>query len=177
VLGVEAESIRIIVTDSDDVEVYNELIYLDCVEDEPEDMVKLDLPEASGGTLTVGVTHNSGIAKLGEIVIGNKFYLGSMKYSPEISIQDYSIKTTDVFGNYTIVERAYSKKLSCDIRIDNDDLDVVYNKLVEYRATPLVWVGSEDYGSLIIYGFCKDFEMVVPYISYSDCSLEIEGLT
>ena len=177
VLGVNARFVSIIVKDVTTAEVYNELVSLASVDDEPEDVVKLDLPEAVGGTLEIVATGYDATAKIGEIVIGNKSLMGDMRYSPEVGIIDYSIKETDAFGNYIITERAYSKTLSCDIRIDNDDLDDVYSLLAEYRATPLVWVGSVDYGSLIVYGFCKNFDIVIPYNTYSDCSLDIEGLS
>jgi hypothetical protein len=39
-----------------------------------------------------------------------------------------------------------------------------------------VWVGSEEYASMIVYGFYKDFSIEISYPTVSICSLEIEGL-
>ena len=142
-----------------------------------QDLVVFDLPEAYGGTLEITITNIGSDAEAGEIIIGNATTLGITRTSPEISIVDYSNKSTDTFGNITIVERAFSKKLSCDILIDNTELDDIYNLFAKYRSTPIVWVGSELYESMIVYGFYKEMDIVIPYTTYSECSLSIEGLT
>jgi len=140
------------------------------------DFVKTDLPRISTGRITITITNSGGTAKCGEIVIGLKASIGSMKYSPSIGIIDYSTKQVDAFGNYTVLERAFSKKLSCDLTIDNDYLDYVVGLFSTYRATPLVWIGYEGLTSLMVYGFYKNFEVVIPYLTRSNCSLEVEGL-
>jgi hypothetical protein len=38
-------------------------------------------------------------------------------------------------------------------------------------------VAAEDFSSLIVYGFYKSFDIVIPGPTVSNCSLEIEGLT
>jgi len=63
------------------------------------------------------------------------------------------------------------------MRLSNTLRDEVFRVLAQYRATALVWVNSEDYASEIVYGFYKDFSIVVKYLTYSDCVIEIEGLT
>ena len=142
-----------------------------------QDLVVFDLPEAYGGILEITITNTGSNAEVGEIIIGNATTLGITRISPSIGIIDYSNKSTDDFGNIVIVERAFSKRFSCDIKIDNDDLDDIYNLFVQYRSTPIVWVGSELYESMIVYGFYKDMQIVIPYTTYSDCSLTVEGLT
>lgn len=113
----------------------------------------------------------------GEIIVGAKKYLGITRSKPSIGINDYSIKQQDSFGNYSITERAYSKKLSCDLVIDNVYLDEFVRTLATYRATPVVWVASQDYDTLVVYGFYKNFDVVFSYPGYSECNLEVEGLT
>ena len=146
------------------------------------DMVKTDLaaigvPPITTASVTVIVTYAGGTAKCGEVVMGLKFELGAMRWSPTIGIIDYSIKEADAFGNYSITERAYSKRMSCELMIKNTVVDEVIRQLTLYRATPTVYVGSEDYSGLIIYGFYKSFEVVMPYPNFSECNIEIEGLT
>jgi hypothetical protein len=141
------------------------------------DLAVIGVPPISTASVTVIVTYTAGTAKCGEIVMGLKFEIGSMRYSPSIGIIDYSIKEVDAFGNYSITTRAYSKRMSCDLKIKNTIVDEVIRQLTLYRSTPVVYVGSEAYSALIIYGFYKSFEIVMPYPDFSECNLELEGLT
>lgn len=139
------------------------------------DVVKTDIPEIATGILTVTI-NKSGTAAIGELIIGNVTSLGTMRYSPQIGITNYSTKTQDTFGNWTIVERGYSKKLSCNLRLANTSLDSIFKTLSDYKDQLLVWIGDPSYSCLIVYGFYKDFQIVIPYKNFADCSLEIEGM-
>ena len=57
-----------------------------------------------------------------------------------------------------------------------------YKTLAELRATPAVFVCDNSttaetmYEAMLVFGFYKDFSIVVPGPKMSDCSIEIEGL-
>lgn len=190
-LNMGATSVNITVTDPVDGEVFNEtttLIADTVVYDwytyfvEPigtlrTDFVVTDIPIYASAVISITITYTGDTALCGSIILGRKFEVGVLNYSPSVGITDYSTKTVDAFGNYTITERAYSKKMICDVTVNNILLDEVFRNLALIRSTLVVWVGSEDYGSLIVYGFYKDFSIVIPYPTISECSLEIEGLT
>jgi len=142
-----------------------------------EDVVRFDLPVVLGGTLDIVITNTGGTARVGEIVIGNFQTLGKMQFPPQIGITDYSTKDTDTYGNVTIVERAFSLKLICDIEVENVDIDDIANFFVLYRVTPLVWIETELPGSFMVYGFYKAFEPVIEGVDFSIFALEVEGLT
>lgn len=140
--------------------------------------VLLGIPPFGSATITVTVTNTGGTAKLGTLALGTQKHLGLTLYEPSISITDYSKKEVDAFGNYTIVERRFSKKFSCDLSLNSSAVDDLQKTLATYRATPVIWVGSDaSYSSMIIYGFYKSFQITVPYRTKSNCSLEIEGLS
>ena len=143
------------------------------------DIVDLALPGGGSDIITITIAQSvyPYYPKVGEIILGNKYNLGTLRPSPTVSITDYSTKTQDEYGDLTIVPRSYSKKMSVGIQIPTASVDAVFNKLAGYRSTPLVWVGSTAYSSLIIYGFFKDFSIVFSSNRICDCSLEIEGLT
>lgn len=141
------------------------------------DIVRSDLDSTSTCILSVYINYTAGSAKLGELIVGTKTTLGTMRYSPSIGITDYSTKEVDAYGKYTIVERSYAKRMSCSLIILNTAVDEVIRLLYLYRATPLVWVGDATYNSLIVYGYYKDFQVVFARPLSCDCSLEIEGLT
>lgn len=94
-----------------------------------------------------------------------------------IGIQDYSRKETNEYGDIVLVQRAFAKKANFTMMVDNRLLDSTIEILSEVRAVPCVWIGVDEYSSTVIYGFYKDFEVVISYSNFSDCSIEIEGLT
>lgn len=189
-LNMDATSINITITDPTDGEVYNvttDLVSTENVIDgytycfEPilqrTDIALFDIPPYPAASISITVTYAGSTAKLGEIVIGKATRLGFTEYNPSISIIDYSRKEADTFGNYVVVQRTYSKRMSCSLFLDNGYVDEVVRQLSLYRATPLVWVGADDFSSLIVYGFYRSFDVTIPYPTQSACSLEIEGLT
>lgn len=157
--------------------VYDWYSYFFSTEFKLTDIVFLDLPPYLNAILTITITYTGGTAKVGGIVLGVQANLGITQYSPSIGIHDYSIKEQDVWGVYSITERTFSKKMSCDILVESVSIADVQNLLASYRSTLLIWIGSEDYPSLIVYGFYKDFNIVISYPTFAIMSLEVEGLT
>ena len=143
------------------------------------DLVLLDLPTGSNNVITITITNALDWAACGVCVIGTAVDIGGTQYGAKAGITDYSTKTIDTFGNALIVKRAYSKRMTATLQIDNYMIDVVGALLARCRATPMVWIGADNttYTSLIIYGFYKNFDIDISYSSLSLCSIEIEGLT
>jgi hypothetical protein len=141
------------------------------------DIVKTDLAGGVASVLTITITNSAGLSKVGEIIVGNYFSLGTFKPAPTVGIISYSRKEQDAFGDWTIIPRSYSKKMSCAVHIATTSVDSVFNLLAGYRDTPLVWIGSTSYSSTILYGYYKDFSIVLSIPGVVICNLEIEGLT
>lgn len=141
-----------------------------------KDLAFLDLPCSTYVFLKVTVSNPGGTAKIGELIKGQKVSLGADKWGPKVSIIDYSTKTVDAFGNYTITVRDYAKRVSTSLVVPNSDVDRVVNKLASIRSTPVAWVGDGGYSSLILYGFYKSFDTLIESPGGSTCSLELEGL-
>jgi len=200
-LNVDAEWINITMTDPVDGEVYNETItmgstYLAQWEDGVEwDVgvlwqggdyenldhripIKFDLPPYVNSTLTIIISKSGSTAKCGMVLVGMHKVLGITQYSPNIGITDYSIKSVDTFGNYSVTERSFAKKTDSSFTVSMYYNVEVLRLLALYRATPLLWVLSETYNSTIIYGFYKDFSMnLLSGINIAQCDISIEGLT
>jgi len=114
----------------------------------------IDLPAYGAGILTVTISRPAGSVSLGALIVGMFADLGLTKYQPKISIIDYSRKDVDAFGNYTVVKRAYSKRMNASVEVLKAYIDAVSRLLAQYRSTPLVWIGADNiYTSMIIYGF------------------------
>jgi len=114
-----------------------------------------------------------------QAVFGSITTIGKTQYGADAGIVNYSIKQTDEFGKTTFVERAYSKRLSAQVHLENTQVNRAQNYLYSIRAKPSVWIGSDDpkYEEvLIIYGYYKEFSLNIAYPSHSVYSLDIEGL-
>jgi hypothetical protein len=136
-----------------------------------------DIPSNANAYITFTVTGT--MLSLGEFVFGYKKTLGLTQYGVRAGIVDYSKKTTDDFGNTTLVKRSYSKKLTCDVMVENANINKTQNLLYSLRAEPVVWIASplDIYSEpLIVYGFYKDFSTTISYPSYAMCSIEVESL-
>lgn len=190
-LDIDATSIEITMTDPSEGIVYTESIDLVSTLGiidaytyffEPiitdDSAVLLDVPPYSAASIDITISNPGGTVLVGTLAFGTQKDLGATQYNPSISLQDYSKKEVDVFGNYSILERAYSKKLSVEMSLPNTSVDDVAKTLALYRATPVIWVGVDSgFSSMIIYGFYRSFSITIKYVNYSICDLELEGLS
>jgi hypothetical protein len=139
--------------------------------------VALDLPSYPTATLRIDLAA-IGAAYVGAIVFGYQRQIGrGVNFGARLGIQDYSRKERNAFGDVQLVQRAYALRNSLSMLVDNAELDNTARLLAELRSTPCLWIASSLYESLVIFGFYNNFEMLISYPHYSECSLDIEGLT
>jgi hypothetical protein len=178
--GVDCDSIAILNCENTSVRIQTDYspAYDTTISTGAKDIVKTDLAAyANAGThFTITINKTAGTAKVGEIILGNVTDIGALTPTPEVGILDYSIKEVDEWGNWSVTERPYAKWMSCSLELDTDQIDTIYNLLGSYRATPVVWIGSSSYSCLILYGFFKDFSMIVGSRDKSKWELSIEGV-
>lgn len=136
-----------------------------------------DLPAYSNMRINITLSNIGRTVRCGGIVVGQVRKMGELQYGARIGIADYSVKTRDVFGNFDVVQRAFSNKATWSLWIASGEVDLFKRLLAQYRSTPIVYIGAEMYGATIIYGFYKDFSIDISYPAISICSLELEGLT
>jgi hypothetical protein len=142
-----------------------------------QDVVFDGLPMALDNEITITVANTGSTAGIGVCVLGLSREIGVVEYGASVGITDYSIKSTDAFGQTTIVERAWSKRMNLTVWVDDTNVDANQRLLASYRAKPLVWVGVGNlYESLIVYGYFKSFDQVIAYPTKSKMALDIEGL-
>ena len=193
--GLEGVSLNVTLTDNTvggDGEVYNETVSLIDNRDVDdwytyffEEIIYtdeaqfLDLPPYLDADLDVTISGSTGeTVKVGQIVFGFLVDLGLTTYGTNVSIEDFSRKETDAFGNFIVVERPFSKLVDYDVRFPTATARKIQKTLAEYRATPIVYIGSDDvaYGTTA-YGFFRRFDLNLETPSYSLASIEVEGLT
>ena len=141
------------------------------------DLVITDVPPYAGATVTVALTESGATVACGALVVGFSKRLGDTQYGAQVGIIDYSRKSADDFGNYVITERAYAKKASFPVMVPRGAVDEVANLLADFRATPALYIGSDQYGATAIWGFYRDWSTVIAYPDRSLLSIELEGLS
>lgn len=189
-LNVSASTVRVTMTSTTDGVVFDQTVSMvgtSGIDDwysyffEPvvrrSDLFVGDLPPYLGAQIAITLTDTGATVSCGECVVGLSREIGGTQYGARVGIRDFSVKQQDDFGNYTILERAYSKRGTFELWCDNNQFDEIQALLAGYRATPIAYIGSDDYAATVIYGFYKDFEQSLNYATRSICTLEIEGLT
>jgi hypothetical protein len=142
-----------------------------------ETLTVTGMPSYNACSLEITITHPV-TAACGVCLIGTARTFGEgVKAGARVGIVDYSRKEKDDFGNWQVVERAFSKRCNIEMVVANRSTDALQRFLAEIRAVPTLWIGSNSFDSLVIYGFYKDFEITIAYASHALCTLEIEGLT
>lgn len=142
------------------------------------DLVLTDLPSYSNTTLEVTISASTGTEVLiGEMVVGTKRKIGLTQYGTQVGIRDYSKKEIDEFGNFVIVKRNYAKRVDFDVAIETSKVSAIQQIFSKLRTTPTVFIGNEEIQSTIIYGFYKEFAISISTPSYSEGTIEVEGLT
>lgn len=134
----------------------------------------LDLPNVAGA-ITVTIAGNGSVS-VGTLLLGRLVGLGVTEASPTAGITDYSRKETDDFGEVTVVERAWAKRMAVRALLRSDAVDMVANRIAAVRARPCLWIGDAGVEALSIYGFFKDFSIEVGE-NVSTLQLAVEGLS
>lgn len=187
-MQIEAAAVRVTMTDQVDGVVFDETIslvdnsgintpwqwFFEPIRRKTYQVVE-GLPPYAGAQLTVTLMDEGFAPRAGALVVGVFHYLGRTQWNPELSIIDSSIKQRDVFNNVTLQERAYSRRGNFALWVEPGFVDRFYDLMAQYRAKLLVWVGSEQYASMVIFGFYKDFRIAVPYPTLSLGNLQLEA--
>lgn len=145
------------------------------------EVVLTDMPvHFVGNEMTVsiiGAIASSPVA-CGICHFGETMQVGRVQSGATVGIVDYSKKTVDAFGNYSITRRAYSKRSDLKLMMEASAFNRIFRALAAIRSTPCIYIGTEAPGfePLIVYGFYKDFSIDVAYYSMHLCNLSIEGL-
>ena len=116
--------------------------------------------------------------KVGIVLIGLLEDLGVTLTRVSTSIEDYSKKDIDKNGNVYLKQGNYADRLEAKVLLNNSDFNVVKNKLVNIRATPVYFMSSDCdiYEELNIYGYYENFKFSVDNNKKVTCSLSIRGL-
>lgn len=143
----------------------------------PTQVLLQDLPSYPTADILIDIEGTAYLG-VGVIILGQlrRFSLG-VKMGARVGIQDYSTKSRNDFGDVIVVERAFAKRANFSMLLTAGEVDALHLFLSGVRATPCLWIATQRYESTTVYGFYKNFDIVISYAMYSDCDMELEGLT
>jgi hypothetical protein len=188
--NVNASTVQITYTDPDDGLVYDtgQISMLDNsgVQDwysfffDPylvkADLARVDLPAYIDGTVQITLDGAGADVAIGEVVLGTIYKIGDAQYGSSAGIIDFSRKEQDQFGNFEIVPRRFSKRAEFDAVIPPAYGGSVQRTLARLRATPVVWIGSVDLEETIVYGYFREFDILLSNPAFSNVTITVEGL-
>lgn len=142
-----------------------------------ESALFIDLPAYPDADLYIDIAGGTDLA-VGVLLFGQMRRYGiGVQHGATVGIQDYSRKEPDDFGEMELIERNYSDRASFDLVLNRYEVDSLKRFLTSIRATPVLVIADDYYEACGIFGFVKDFEILIAYHHYSECSLDIEGMT
>lgn len=190
-LELEAKQVNVTVTDSVDGVVYNRTqtlpskvlssdwwhYFFDPVQ-RRSTLLFTDMPSYRNASISITVSNDTGIAiSCGVCLVGTFYeFAEAVQMGASLGIQDYSRKEADDFGNYEIVERAFAKRANWNVLVERVKLDLLLATLASLRAKPALYIGGEREDATFVYGFPKDFDIVIDYPRYIQCAIDLEGL-
>lgn len=146
------------------------------VKQRPTQYIDTSFPAYADGIIEFEIIGGTDLA-VGGIAVGQQQRFGrGVRLGARVGIQDYSRKETNEFGETLLVQRAFAKRANFDLFVDKSEVDTLQNYLSALRATPALWIGSTEYESTTVFGFYKNFDIILSYPEHADCELEIEGL-
>lgn len=187
-MGVQAYSVQLIVTDPIDGVVKDVTEYLSRPSGNShwgyffnplESETKLhisDLPAYTQATITIRISNPGAKVRCAEVVIARAVWLGNTQWRPSIGFDDWGEKKRDPWGGWTLQEGAYSDRLKLQVLVHSTQYERTRNEVLRYRGRPVVWIGARGYNVLTTYGGVTGFEQVLVADGISDCNLTIEGL-
>ena len=189
-LNVSASSVQVIVDDPTDGEVYNETktliadsginnwydYYFTPIEREAN-AVFLDLPAYSAATIQVIFLESSADVKVGVLAFGVQKLIGETDYGTNTGIRSFTTKTQDANGNFKIKPGRFSKRSDYLVSIETDRAGDIQRYMASIDSKAVIFIGDEDFDTTLVYGFYRDFDILLSSFLLSEMTILVEGLT
>ena len=130
--------------------------------------------------LTITINNIGGIAKCGRLVYGRSYYVGETGYGANLTVESYSHKETDEFGNVSLIHRGGVNIDSYEVQTPTSKIPTLRRKGTELDAIPILFVMDESATSntenLLNFGYWDRFSIILPDPIKSTISLDIKGI-
>ena len=117
-----------------------------------DDAAFMDIPPYATSSLTITITATGGTAGCGVCVLGQASYIGATQWGLSRGINDFSRIAEDQWGGLVLTPGNYSKQMTAEVYVPAGYESQAIHLLTGIRATPVMFVASEDYDSAVVYG-------------------------
>ena len=138
--------------------------------------LSLDLPLYYAATVTIAINNPGGIAKCGMCCIGPIEEIGGTEYGLGRDFKDWSTTKFNFDGTSETKERGYSKRMSLDLIVDNDQIEYAQERMEGLRQKTIVYIGATIYGGFtVVCGKFSSLKSVIAGVTHSKMAMQIEG--
>ncbi|MGE4517321.1 MAG: hypothetical protein AB7D96_10720 [Arcobacteraceae bacterium] len=191
-LGIDAETIRVVIKDYDGVVRYDHTIeaknrnvsnWYDWtyVKARQRPAVHFtNLPMIFNATMEITIDNNQADARCTHMAFGTSMDLGItlIDPSPTIGTRNIIPKTKEADGSVKTDNSLTYKRITAYVMVENKRVDDVYEQVDVLNGTPCLFIVDErekGFASLLAFGFFKDFDIPIGY-QKSVYQIEIEGV-
>ncbi|PKV47998.1 hypothetical protein CLU92_5473 [Janthinobacterium sp. 61] len=136
----------------------------------------LDLPLYYNAAVTIAINNPGGIAKCGMCCIGPIEEIGGTEYGLGRDFKDWSTTKFNFDGTSETTERGFSKRMSLDLIIDNDQIEYAHERMEGLRQKTIVYIGATVYGGFtVVCGKFSSLKSVIAGFIHSKMAMQIEG--
>jgi hypothetical protein len=135
----------------------------------------VSLPMYYAASYEIKIKKPGGIAKCGMFCIGPLEDVGLSQYGLEAEIKDYSSTRFNFDGTSETTVRGYSKRMNLDVELDNDAVDEVHERLIDFRQKTVVFIGAKQFDLSLVCGVFSSFKTVIVGFTQSKIAMQIEG--
>lgn len=135
-----------------------------------------DLPSFLDAQIIVTFTGGASMA-VGTLMLGTSSQWGKcVTAGVSLRVKDYSRKETNAFGDTVLVKRRFAKQVEVPLMLETAQTDSLFDFVAGMRATPALWIVSDEFEATTVYGYYTDFKVLIQYRDLSDCTLSLESL-
>lgn len=135
----------------------------------------LDLPPYADVQVAVTLSDPGYAVACGGLAIGTLHTVGRTKWGVSLSFISASTIQRDAFNRVSVRKRAFSRKASAEVIVDPSTVDWLYDLFGALDSRLVVWIASDQFRSMVLYAYYKDFSLVVPY-ALPVYSLQLEAV-
>lgn len=127
--------------------------------------------------IDITIDKAGGDAKVGEILFGRSWRLGTALYETSPRLKNFSIDDRDEFGNAVLVRRRASRAVTYRVAVDPEYVEFILDRMEGLTATKLLFLGGDavDQMGTTIFGTCKDLSTPISGPKITEIEIQAEG--
>jgi hypothetical protein len=142
------------------------------------DALFTDLPSYPNADIWIEINSSfGGQVGIGTFVMGQTVEIGDgVRFGVKVGIVDYSRQTQNDYGDLVLGVGTFAKRASFPLRVPMIQVDAVQAQFAAIRSKPVLFIGYEPLQCTVVFGIYKNFEILISYATFADCSVDLLGL-